>query len=73
MVLDVMMPEMTGPELIVELRADPRLSRLPVIVLTGTKGHSAAELQVDALLMKPFDAIDVQAAIFLARSSARSR
>ena len=34
-VTDVMMPEMTGDELVAELRKDPRLEDVPVLVLTA--------------------------------------
>lgn len=35
LLLDVMMPEMSGLEVLVRLRATPRLARLPVILLTA--------------------------------------
>ena len=72
-VLDLMMPVMGGVELISALRAKPGWAETPIIVLTGTKGFSAAQLQVNAVLHKPFNAVDVQAAVFLARASKRSR
>jgi CheY-like chemotaxis protein len=34
-VVDLIMPEMNGFELILRMRLDPRFSQLPVIVLTG--------------------------------------
>jgi CheY-like chemotaxis protein len=70
-VLDLMMPEMTGFELIKEVRSNPRWNDLPLIVVTGTRGYSAQDLHVDAVLLKPFNAIDVRAAALLARSSRR--
>ena len=73
LVLDLMMPEMTGLELIPALRSQARWVDIPIIVLTGTKGYSAAELQVDAVLLKPFNAVDVQAAVFLARAAKKSK
>ena len=72
-VLDLMMPEMTGLELISVLRANPDWAGKPIIVLTGTKGYSAAQLHVEAVLLKPFNSLDVQAAVFLARASQRKR
>jgi len=69
--LDLMMPEMTGLELITTLRINPSWADVPVVVLTGTRGYSAEELKVDAVLLKPFNAVDVRAAIYLARSSKR--
>lgn len=73
LVLDLMMPEMTGLELIPTLHSNPEWASLPIIVLTGTKGYTAARLQVDAILMKPFSAIDVQAAVFVAQVAKRAR
>ena len=70
-VLDLMMPGMSGLELIPVLRANPGWAGIPVVVLTGSKGYSAAQLQVEAVLLKPFNSVDVQAAIFLARASKR--
>jgi CheY-like chemotaxis protein len=69
--LDLMMPEMTGLELITALRLNPSWADIPVVVLTGTRGYSADELKVDAVLLKPFNAVDVRAAIYLARNSKR--
>jgi CheY-like chemotaxis protein len=69
--LDLVMPEMTGLELIEELRLNPSWADIPVVVLTGTRGHSAHDLKVDAVLLKPFNAVDLRAAIYLARSSKR--
>ena len=71
--LDLMMPVMGGVELISALRAKPGWAGNPIIVLTGTKGFSAAQLHVDAVLHKPFNAVDVQAAVFLACASKRGR
>jgi two-component system alkaline phosphatase synthesis response regulator PhoP len=34
-ILDVMMPEMNGYDVCVVLKADPKLKRIPVILLTG--------------------------------------
>lgn len=55
--LDLMMPGMNGFELRTVMKADPRLARIPVIVLTGAgvllEGRSA-ELDAD-ILRKPFE------------------
>jgi CheY-like chemotaxis protein len=69
--LDLMMPEMTGIELIEALRLNPAWAEIPIIVLTGTRGYSAQDLKIDAVLLKPFNAVDVRAAIYLAKSSKR--
>src|ERR1700694_4833769 len=62
LLLDLMMPEMTGFELIKAVRSNPSWNDLPLIVVTGTRGFSAQDLEVDAVLLKPFNAIDVRAA-----------
>jgi len=38
-ILDVMMPEMNGYDVCVILKADPKLSRMPVILLTAVDQH----------------------------------
>jgi PAS domain S-box-containing protein len=40
-VIDLIMPEMNGFELILRIRLDPRFSRLPLVVLTGRELDSA--------------------------------
>jgi CheY-like chemotaxis protein len=69
--LDVMMPDMDGPATLVELRADPTTSHIPVVFLTA-KTQSAERLKLGQLgaagiLTKPFDpmqlAADVAAAL----------
>lgn len=64
-VLDLMMPGMNGLELRSRLRADPHLSTIPVVVLTGAgtlADRSAAELEAE-ILRKPIDLRDLLAAI----------
>ncbi len=57
-VLDVMMPGASGLELSREMRADPRLSMIPVIVVTARTGAEAMRLGFEAgathYLSKPF-------------------
>jgi CheY-like chemotaxis protein len=62
-VLDLIMPVMSGFEVLSALRVAPAWSRIPVVVLTATMGYSAEHLQADAVLMKPFDSVTVQSAI----------
>jgi CheY-like chemotaxis protein len=62
-ILDLIMAGMSGFEVLSALRVVPEWSTIPVVVLTGTMGYSAAHLQADALLMKPFTFAAVQAAI----------
>jgi two-component system, OmpR family, KDP operon response regulator KdpE len=73
-VLDLMMPRMNGFEVLKALRANKDWAQIPVIVLTATPmGNTADMLDVDAMLRKPFDAVDVQAAIYLALESRRKK
>jgi CheY-like chemotaxis protein len=58
LLLDVMMPGLTGVEVLDHVRADPRLAHLPVMLITAAaeevmSGESLAGRQVD-ILMKPF-------------------
>ncbi len=56
--LDVNMPGKSGLEVLAEVQADPRLRKVPVIVLTAagqrTTAQRAAELGARAFLTKPF-------------------
>lgn len=72
-VLDLMMPVMTGFEVLSALRTNMDWAKIPVIILTGTTGYSAGHLDVDAVLVKPFDAEDVNAAIEIALESRGKR
>lgn len=42
-VLDLMMPDMSGLEVLRRLRADPRYSRLPVVMFTAVGDRAVAE------------------------------
>jgi CheY-like chemotaxis protein len=70
-VLDLMMPVMSGFEVLSALRMREVWARLPVVVITADPGHTASHLGVAAVLSKPFNIIDVQAAIRVAISTAR--
>ena len=54
--LDVMMPVMSGAELLTELRNDPRFARMPVVLISafGQIAESLAALAQD-YLPKPID------------------
>jgi CheY-like chemotaxis protein len=55
-ITDLMMPVMDGPELIREMRADPRFAAIPTILMTALPEAiptGAAALH-DAVLIKPF-------------------
>ncbi len=57
---DVSMPGLDGYELCAALKADPELSRIPVLLLTGTferfDKERATRAKVDAHIAKPFEA-----------------
>lgn len=56
-VLDVQMPKMTGPELVMALRQNGRLARIPVILTSAGPRHAIVDGHpAPAWLPKPFDA-----------------
>src|SRR5207253_9177816 len=63
MVLDLMMPKRDGFSVLRELRADGRISHLPVIVVTAISGMSerlyATELGAADYVTKPFELDDL--------------
>lgn len=62
---DIMMPELDGFQLLHALRADPRTSTIPVILLSARAGEEAAieglEAGADDYLAKPFSARELLA------------
>ena len=76
--LDVMMPRMTGFEVMERLRAQPETAGIPVVMVTGraqaadvTRGE---ELGADAYLTKPFEPAELIAVVTrLARSHRSAR
>ena len=65
MLLDVMMPEMDGYEVMRLLKADERTSHVPVVLLTALDDpeSTARELGADGYLPKPFDLTDLSAVV----------
>ncbi len=59
-ILDLMLPRMTGSELYAAMQADPRLARIPVIVTTSDSSRAPAGLQV---LTKPIRLEALRAAV----------
>lgn len=56
--LDLMMPTVTGWEVLTERAAVPELRKIPVIVITAERGDDVAKICNDAtcaLLPKPFE------------------
>ena len=66
-ILDVMMPKQTGYEVLLELRKDPSLSDLKVILLSArvqeTDVERGMEAGADAYLAKPFKAPELVATV----------
>jgi CheY-like chemotaxis protein len=67
MVTDLMMPVMSGRELVARLRADPETASLPIIVVSANS--SLVATAADAVLGKPFDADALVAAVGLLAGS----
>lgn len=64
---DVRMPDMTGIELVQHMREDPRLHRLPVLLVSSAADrHTVSEgimLGIGGFLVKPFQAADLRAKV----------
>ena len=56
-ILDLNLPEMDGLEVLEEMRAEPRLSTLPVVILTGSKADGELlrkfDISTDCFIQKP--------------------
>ena len=67
LVLDLMLPELDGYEILRQLRADPKGKNLPVLMLTA-KGQridreTALECGADLFMTKPFANAEITAAV----------
>lgn len=65
-VLDLMMPKVTGWQVLAERAADPALRSIPVIVVTAERGDEVTKILDDgiaALLPKPFNLDALQALV----------
>ena len=77
LILDLMLPKVSGLEVLKIVRADPALRALPVVVLTA-KGRlqdrrMAEEIGVDAFMTKPFANTDVVEAVRRVADAAKTR
>jgi CheY-like chemotaxis protein len=61
--LDLTMPVMNGWELARELRSDPVLARIPLLVLTARSGVDAEDLGAAAAVAKPVGFEELMAAV----------
>lgn len=74
--LDVMMPRLSGWELCRAMKADPLYDDIPIIFVTAVGARLSGELsqlvQADDVLLKPFDLVDLdrKMARFLPRAEA---
>ncbi len=62
-ILDVMLPQLNGFEVLKRIKSDPSLAAIPVIILTA-KGQAqdrrmAEEIGVDGFMTKPFSNRDI--------------
>ncbi len=60
--LDMLMPRMGGRDLVARLRRIPRLTRIPIVIMTGLTRRASLP-RVDALLQKPFSAEQLRSAL----------
>jgi CheY-like chemotaxis protein len=55
-IVDLVMPVMSGAELLARLKDDPRLARVPAVLMTAAMATEDAPMpEADALLPKPFE------------------
>lgn len=48
--LDMLLPKMSGPDVLMELKKDPLTKAIPVVVMTGLSQKNAARLQGDGAI-----------------------
>lgn len=74
--LDHSLPDTDGVTLLRAIRKDPRLTDVPVLMITGNNGfdliHEAFAAGADEYLVKPFDAVEVVARLERLASAAKS-
>ena len=64
--LDLMMPKVTGWDVLAERATVPDLGRIPVIIITAARGHDVAKIPLDttcAMLPKPFELDSLRALV----------
>lgn len=76
-ILDLMMPYMSGADVLKYLRGDPGLHTIPVIILTAVNQPDQVmrvlELKVHDYLLKPVDHLTLRQRVEAALSSANSQ
>jgi two-component system response regulator MprA len=65
LLLDMMMPDLDGAEFVALVRADPKLSSLPIVVLTGDPQAPVRleSLRIEGYLRKPVELATLVAAV----------
>ena len=62
-ILDIMMPKMDGLEVCRHLKADPKLAKIPVVLLSARAQdldvREGLDIGADAYLTKPFDPVEL--------------
>ncbi len=75
--LDIMMPDLTGIQVCKKLRADPRFDSVYIIMLTALGGGenkaAAFDSGADDYLMKPFETLELLARIRVGLKAARQK
>ncbi|AKF84119.1 Response regulator receiver domain-containing protein [Myxococcus fulvus] len=61
--LDLMMPVMSGWELMRHVREDDRLKQLPVVVVSGAGNHQAMPEGIQGTVPKPVDLTELRATL----------
>ena len=65
--LDLYLPDMSGFDFLASLKADPRLRRIPVVVMTSSETEAdvvrSYDLQASGFVTKPFDPADFARAV----------
>lgn len=66
-VLDMMMPGKTGLEVLQEVRSDPELAAVPIVMLTAraqlADAEAAVEAGADRFVTKPFSPLELDAVV----------
>ncbi len=63
--LDLMMPKVSGSAICIQLKADPLTRHIPVIIISGDAkaAQKVLEIGADGLISKPFDLDEVLACV----------
>jgi CheY-like chemotaxis protein len=61
--LDLMMPEMSGWQFRAEQLRRPSLAKIPVVVVTASRNFDETVLEASSVILKPFAAEELSAAV----------